>query len=662
MEKQLKKRVVVVNDDPIQRAILSGLLKKEGLDVHDFPGAVEALGGMSEGVSPALIVTDLYMPEMDGWRFCRLLRSPDYESFNKVPVLVVSATFVGEDAFQITKELGANGFLPAPIDGKRFIEQTRLLLAGESPVSTTEVLIVEDSRTVAQLIRRKFEAHGYHAVVAGTGEEATKRFQEESFDIAILDYHLPDIQGDELLRRFKKGRPECVLIMITADARPDLALIWMRDGAAAYVRKPFDPEYLIGVSERVRRERSLLHVEEILEKRTQQLRASEERLSLALRGADLGMWDWNITNGEVAFNERWAEILGYSLGEISPHVDTWMRLVHPDDLASVQTALHAHMEGKTPFYETQHRLRAKNGEWVWVLDKGKVTERDSEGNPLRAVGTHLDITEQKKSEERRLEFERRIQRSQRVESLGVMAGGVAHHFNSLLMAVLGNLEMARGEMEGIFGAPSSSAVIEDLGNAEKAAQKAAELSGSILTYMGQAKSEKKLIDLSLPIRQMVPLIRSSMPEDIRLQIDLSPEPLLVEADPSQVRQVIANLVTNAREAMEKGKGMLRISLSLVHVTQDLLEPELPKEGLLPGSYVTMEVTDTGTGMDSLTLERALDPFFSTKLVGRGLGLPVALGILKAHGGGLSISSEPSLGTRVRVFFPAVENRREPASQ
>ncbi len=129
------------------------------------------------------------------------------------------------------------------------------------------------------------------------------------------------------------------------------------------------------------------------------LRASEERLNLALRGADLGLWDWNIPTGDVVFNARWAEMLGYTLEEIPPHVSAWEKLLHPDDQAHVMTILNAHLEGKLPFHETEHRVRAKDGSWKWILDRGKVLEWDAQGNPLRAVGTHLDITERKQAEE-----------------------------------------------------------------------------------------------------------------------------------------------------------------------------------------------------------------------------------------------------------------------
>lgn len=130
------------------------------------------------------------------------------------------------------------------------------------------------------------------------------------------------------------------------------------------------------------------------------LRASEESLDLALRGADLGLWDWNIQTGEVTFNVRWAGMLGYKLEEIEPHVDSWSRLVHPEDMPGTKEALQRHLDGETPAYGTTHRLRHKDGSWRWILDRGKVVERDSQGRPLRAAGTHMDITESRAAQER----------------------------------------------------------------------------------------------------------------------------------------------------------------------------------------------------------------------------------------------------------------------
>ena len=138
-------------------------------------------------------------------------------------------------------------------------------------------------------------------------------------------------------------------------------------------------------------------LEEIQEREaaTEALRQSEARMELALRGADLGAWDFYPQSGEVIFNERWGEMLGYSLGELEPNVKTWESLAHPEDLPKVLAILKDHMDGLTPFYEAEHRLLHKSGEWRWILDKGKVVDRSSDGTPLRMAGTHLDITDKK---------------------------------------------------------------------------------------------------------------------------------------------------------------------------------------------------------------------------------------------------------------------------
>jgi len=141
-------------------------------------------------------------------------------------------------------------------------------------------------------------------------------------------------------------------------------------------------------------------VQDVTERRQadRALRESEERLNLALRGADLGLWDWNVQTGRTIFNERWAEMLGYTLDEIPNDVSAWEELIHPDDVEQVRASLGAHLEGETPAYESEHRLKTRDGGWAWVLDRGKVLERDRDNRPLRMVGTHLDITERKQAE------------------------------------------------------------------------------------------------------------------------------------------------------------------------------------------------------------------------------------------------------------------------
>lgn len=155
---------------------------------------------------------------------------------------------------------------------------------------------------------------------------------------------------------------------------------------------PYSPELLVLYGATIGRLITLKRAQDAL-------RQSQERLELALSASQQGLWDWNIKTGETLMDERWATMLGYTLDEIAPHVSSWENLVHPDDMPGVQIVLNAHLEGRTPLYEVEHRMRARSGEWRWILDRGKVVSRDAEGRPLRAIGAHLDITERKEAEE-----------------------------------------------------------------------------------------------------------------------------------------------------------------------------------------------------------------------------------------------------------------------
>ncbi len=141
----------------------------------------------------------------------------------------------------------------------------------------------------------------------------------------------------------------------------------------------------------------------------QAMQQNEERLALVLHGADLGMWDWDVPTGHVIFNERWAHMLGYRLVEIAPSITTWESLVHPDDLPRLRVVLTAHLEGRTPFYETEYRLRHKSGSWIWVMDRGKVIRRSADGKPLRACGTQMDLTDRKRYEDQIAEQSRKLE-------------------------------------------------------------------------------------------------------------------------------------------------------------------------------------------------------------------------------------------------------------
>lgn len=273
---------VVVNDNRIQLQILTGLVKQAGLEPQGFSGAEEALDSMNPQSPPALIVSDVHMPGIDGWGFCRLLRSIEYEAFNEVPILVVSATFSGDEPARIAADLGAEAFLAFPVESERFIEKVHSILQGERSLNQPRVLIVEDSLTIGDLLRRSFSNAGYRADLATSIQKATDAFKEKAYDVAVIDYHLPDGQGDALLDGFRDERPGCVCLMITGDLQPEFSLDWTKRGAAGCLSKPFDPKYLIELCVRARRERALMRMPKLLEQRTEELRKSEARLMSVL--------------------------------------------------------------------------------------------------------------------------------------------------------------------------------------------------------------------------------------------------------------------------------------------------------------------------------------------------------------------------------------------
>lgn len=378
------------------------------------------------------------------------------------------------------------------------------------------------------------------------------------------------------------------------------------------------------------------------------LRQKVAALELAVESAGLGVWDHDFVSDKVIRNECWAEMLGYTLKELEADANTWRNLVHPDDMPLVNQIAEEHEAGKTPFFQVEHRLRSKSGEWKWVLNWGKVVERDKDGHPLRAAGTHLDITERKQEEEKRLKLEAQIQQAQKFESLNLMAGSIAHNFNNLLMVMLGNLELA---LESL---PPLSPQRQDIENAEKAAKHAAELSNLMLTYVGHKQMVMQELDLADIIKEMSEILELALSRKALLKFNCQLTPALFKGDVIQIRQVVMNLVSNAAEAVGDNQGTITLTTGTMFCDHSCFPLPFQKENLSEGDYVYLEVTDTGCGMDLETQEKIFDPFFTTKFQGRGLGMAVVLGILRSHQGTILLDSQPGEGTTIRVLFPALE--------
>lgn len=272
-------------------------------------------------------------------------------------------------------------------------------------------------------------------------------------------------------------------------------------------------------------------------------------------------------------------------------------------------------------------------------------------------GPHLlamvrDVTERRRAQEERARLERRLLHSQKLESLGVLAGGIAHDFNNLLMAIQGNLELARA------GLGPDAAPLARLEDALRATQRAADLTRQMLAYSGRGRFVIRRLDLSALVDENAHLFRASIAHTTELDLRLESDLPAVEADAGQVQQVVMNLITNASEAIGGEPGTITLATGVVACGEADLARSRLEEKPAPGTFVYLEVADTGCGMDDGVRQRMFEPFFTTKLTGRGLGMAAVQGIVRGHGGALFLDSAPGRGTAIRVLFPVAPGPEE----
>ena len=298
-------------------------------------------------------------------------------------------------------------------------------------------------------------------------------------------------------------------------------------------------------------------------------------------------------------------------------------------------------------FMTRHR----DGHLFWVEASIRRVQIDSNDRLLVAI---RDITERKAAEEKRLNVERRLQEAQKLESLAMLAGGVAHDFNNLLTAILGNIDLA------LLDIPHVSPARDSLLTAMTATHRAAGLAQQMLAYSGKGRFAVESVDVPSVIRETAQILRVSISKNADLRIHFPGDLPLIEADPSQFRQVVMNLVLNASEAMDNKPGTIDISAGVVEGASLPPARLWPREKLSPGRYLYVEVADSGAGIPPDIIEKIFDPFFSTKFTGRGLGLAAVLGILRSHNGAIQVDSQLGTGTHFRAYFPIQSESPVPA--
>ena len=372
------------------------------------------------------------------------------------------------------------------------------------------------------------------------------------------------------------------------------------------------------------------------------LRESEERLRTILEAAPDGIVTADAQGIIEGFNRTAERLFGYQRDEVIG--------------GAVSTLLADDPEGRdaAPFRTGERRARRKDGS-EFPIELGVSEVRL--GARIVETGFIRDISERRREEAEREKLEGHLRQAQKMETIGTLAGGIAHDFNNILTAVIGYVDLA------MLGIPSGEAAHGDLKQVRAAAERAKALVRQILLFSRKAESRPQAVDLAGLVEEAQGLLRASLPATIDIQVTVADDTPVVNADPTQMHQVIMNLGTNAFHAMRTSGGQLTIDLRRV-LLPTAVDWTLSGMSLPSGEYASLTVRDTGHGMDRATMERIFEPFFTTKPVGEGtgLGLSVVHGIITRHGGTITVDSEPGVGTVFTLLLPAEAGAAEPIAE
>jgi PAS domain S-box-containing protein len=378
-------------------------------------------------------------------------------------------------------------------------------------------------------------------------------------------------------------------------------------------------------------------------------------------------------------NDAFLNMIGYSRADLEAGRVTYGVLAVPESRETdALEAAQLRATGRTDFREKEYRR--KDGSRVAVLAGGaRLDEHDLIGlvadistrkqveTQLRQAREDLELrvlertadlatanAELRREIQEREKLQAQLLQVQKLEGLGLLAGGIAHDFNNLLTAILGGASVA------LLTVPPENPARKDIETVVATAQRAANLTRQMLAYSGKGHVEIRPIELSAHVREIANLLETTIPKKVQLRLELQRDLPPIEADVAQVQQIIMNLVINGAEAIGDVQGTVLVATGVQEVDEHYATTLFAAEGLASGTYVFLEVHDTGHGMDEATKNKIFDPFFTTKFTGRGLGLAAVMGIVRGHRGAIKVYSSPGRGTTFKVFFPTSRGRAVPA--
>lgn len=497
------------------------------------------------------------------------------------------------------------------------------------------LLLIEDVASDAELIMYELRKAGlaFQAKCVAGKKEFLGELRKERVDAIISDFSMPQFNALDALRALKTHNVEVPFILVTGSQSEEVAVNCIKEGADDYILKSSLtrlPTALLGAIQKKKAEQER-------EQARQALQQSEEYFR-SLIDASSDIITLLSEEGTIRYESPSLQRhLGYSLNELTGK--KYLELVHPNDISQLQGVIERELRHPNTSTPVEYRFQAKDGNWrcLETMCRNYLHSPAVSGLVLNS----RDITERKKLESHFL-------RAQRMESIGTLAGGIAHDLNNVLTPILMSLKLLRDLRE----CPPKT-VLDTL---ETTAHRGAAIVQQVLSFARGVEGERAILQLKYPLNEVIKIAKDVFPPSIQISAAIDPELWPVNGDPTQLHQVFMNLFVNARDAMPAG-GRLRVETQNVVLDENF---SLMQAECKPGRYVVTTVTDTGAGISQDIINKIFDPFFTTKEPGKGtgLGLSTALGIVRGHGGFLNVYSESGRGASFKVYLPAAQASKD----
>jgi two-component system, cell cycle sensor histidine kinase and response regulator CckA len=498
------------------------------------------------------------------------------------------------------------------------------------------ILIVEDSEDDLLLLLRELRHGGYTPdyVRVETAAAMQAALDRQAWDIVIADYTLPSFSAPEALELLQQQQ-DIPFIIVSGTIGEEAAVAAMRAGAHDYLLKDNLTRLVPAV------ERELREAKERQQRlwAEQALRESEERFrQLAENITESVFWMADPQAMQILYvSPAYENIWGNSCESLYANFMEWIDAVHLDDQSRIQAKFFE--QSLLGNYDEEYRIVRPDGSLRWIRDRG-FPIKDHHGKAYRSVGFAEDITNRKSTEAI-------LRRTERLESLGTLASGIAHDLNNMLTPIIGVAQLLPLKFPNLDNQTQRLLQILD-----QSAHRGADLVKQILSFSSGVEGKPSNTQVSNLLLEIQKIIQQTFPKNIELSIDLPADLWLIAADATLLHQVFMNLCVNARDAMPNG-GELSITAENLVIDQNYAHMYLDAQA---GSYLVVTVADTGMGIQPQILGNIFDPFFTTKDIGKGtgLGLSTAMGIIKSHRGFIDVLSEVGVGTRFKVFLPAID--------